>query len=115
VSHVLAFHDLGRPRIALGACPQGAIMCRPCGIAIGTIVAGALVWALKKKSVCEKWKRARKSIENPWQPESARLTVEATRSIFRATIWAVRPDCRKDGGENNKNVHVCFDSFMKKN
>ena len=90
-------------------------MCRPCRIAIGTIVAGALVWALKKKSVCEKWKRARKSIENPWQPESARLTVEATRSIFRATIRAVRPDCRKDGGENNKNLHVCFDSFMKKN
>lgn len=83
-------------------------MCRPRRIAIGTIVAGALVWALKKKSVCEKCKRTRKSIESSWQPESARLTVEATRSIFRATIWAVRPDCRKDGGENDKNLHCLF-------
>ena len=47
------------------------------------------------------------------QLESERLTVEATRSIFRATIWAVRPDCRKDGGENDKNLcHCLLDSFV---
>jgi hypothetical protein len=43
VSLVLAFHNLGRPGITLGTSPQGAIMRRPRRIAIGTVVAGALV------------------------------------------------------------------------
>lgn len=42
--------------------------------------------------------------------QSVGLTVEATRSIFRASIWAVRPDCRKDGGEDEENL--CHCSFV---
>ena len=61
-----------------------------------------------------KWQK-RKSFEVKNDKQSVGLTVEATRSIFRASIWAVRPDCRKDGGEDEENLcHCSFVSFVER-
>ena len=86
-------------------------MCRPRRIAIGTIVAGALVWALKKKSVCEKCKRTRKSIENSWQPGQRASPLRPQDPFLEQPFGQYAPTVARMAVRTIRIFIVCFDSF----
>ena len=50
-------------------------------------------------------------VQNEENPLSLLLTIDATRSIFRATVWAVRPDRRKQGKDEDFHTAVRGDTF----
>ena len=51
-------------------------------------------------------------VQNEENPLSLLLTIDATRSIFRATVWAVRPDRRKQGKDEDFHTAVRGDTFL---